>query len=151
MSIEAQLDGALKDAMRAKDADRVACIRQVRSKVQEAMNAPDFKGPSDDAFYQRIIASYVKSLEKSMVELAQGGERSKPLRDKYEAEVTYLKAYLPKQLSEAETKALVDKTIASLGAGPGQAGKVMGAIMKDHKGQVDSALVKRLAEEALKK
>jgi uncharacterized protein YqeY len=151
MSIEKQLDDDLKAAMRAKEPGRVACVRQVRAKTQEAMNAPGFKGPTDDAFYAQVIGTYVRWLQKAMGELEAAGEKGKALRDSYQAEVTYLAQYLPKLLDEAQTRALVTEAIAATGAkAPSDAGKVMGAVMKAHKAEVDASLVKRLADEALK-
>lgn len=150
MSIQAQLDTELKDAMRAKDADLVACIRQLKSKVQETTNAADFKGPVDDALYQRVIGSYSKSLEKGMAELAAGGERGAALVTKYQAEIDYLKKYMPKQLSESEALVVVKAAIAETGAQSSkQSGQVMGAVMKTHKGLIDAGLVKRLVEKEL--
>ena len=150
MSIEAQLTDEMKAAMRQKDQDKLACIRQVRSKVQEATNAADFKGPSDDAFYQRIIAGYVKMLQKSLGDFVAAGEKGAALLGKYKAEIAYLEKYLPKTLSEAETRELVKKTVATLGVtDPKQAGKVMGALMKEHRGVLDAGLVKRLVDDVL--
>lgn len=150
MSIEEQLNEDLKTAMRSKAADTVACIRQLKSKVQETVNAKDFKGPVDDALHQKVIASYVKSLEKGISELLAAGERSQPLRDKYAAEIAYLGKYMPKMLSEAETLDLVKKAIATLGiTDPKQAGKVLGVLMKEHRGSMDTHLAKTLAEKEL--
>jgi uncharacterized protein YqeY len=150
MSIEEQLNADLKDQMRAKNADTVACIRQLKSKVQETVNAKGFSGPVDDALYQKVIASYVKSLEKGIGELQAAGERGAPLRAKYQAEIDYLGKYMPKLLGEAETLALVKKAIATAGAtDPKQAGKVLGVLMKEHKGQIDAALAKSLVEREL--
>jgi uncharacterized protein YqeY len=148
MSIEKKLDDDLKSAMRARNQELTACIRQLRSKVQEAQNAPGFAGPSDDAFYQKVITSYAKSLEKGISELEQAGERGKPLRDKYRAEIDYLGQYLPKLLGEDQTRALVTEAVAKLG-GARNVGAVVGAIMKEHKGDVDPALVRKLVEAAL--
>jgi uncharacterized protein len=150
MSIEARLADELKEAMRQKDAEKLACIRQVKSKVQEATNAPDFKGPADDAFYQKVIASYAKTLEKSLVEFAAAGERGKALHEKYSREIAFLKTYLPEQLSEEQTRAIVQEAIKKVGATSAkQTGQVLGAIMKEHKGKVDPGVVKRLVEQAL--
>ena len=150
MSIEEQLNEDLKNAMRSKAADTVACIRQLKSKVQETVNAKDFKGPVDDALHQRVIASYAKSLEKAIGELAAAGERSQPLRDKYAAEITYLGKYMPKMLSEAETLALVKKAIATLDiTDPKHGGKVLGSLMKEHRGSIDAQMAKSLVEKEL--
>lgn len=66
-------------------------------------------------------------------------------------EVEYLSRWLPKKLDEASTAALVRSAIAELGvAGDSKAsGRVIGQIMKDHKDEVDGALVNRLVAEAL--
>jgi len=149
MSIETELDSQLKDAMRAKDKPLIACIRQVRSKMQEKTNALDFTGEVNDALYVQVIGSYVKSINKAIVEMAAAGERTEELRDQYQAEVDFLQKYLPTLLGEAQTKSLVDATIASIGiTDPKQSGRVMGVIMGKHKGEVDPALVKRLVAAA---
>lgn len=151
MSIEAKLDEDLKSAMRAKDADKVACIRHLRAKVQEAVNAPGFRGPTDDAFYRSMAAAYVRQLQKALGELELAGDRGKELRDKYGAEIAYLSQYLPKLLDEQQTRALVAQAVAAAGARePREAGKVIGALMKEHKGELDPALARRLVEEALR-
>lgn len=150
MTIEEQLNEELKTAMRAKQADTVACIRQLKSKVQEAVNAKGFSGPTDDSLFQKVIVSYTKSLEKGITELSAAGERSKPLCDKYAAEIKYLSKYLPQTLSEADTRQIVLAAVAALPTkDPKLSGKVMGGVLKDHKGKVDPALVRKLVEEAL--
>jgi uncharacterized protein len=151
-TIQERLDTDLKNGMRAKDADRVACIRQVRAKAQATTNEADFKGPTDDAFYMKVISGYIKSLEKGITELAVGGDKSLPLRKKYEAEIAYLSQYLPRRMSEPETRILVQEAIGKLSAtSTKDTGKVMGAIMKDHKDSVDATLVKQLINELLPK
>ncbi|MEE8409421.1 MAG: GatB/YqeY domain-containing protein [Myxococcota bacterium] len=150
MGIEQRLDDDLKAGMRAKEAHRVSCIRQVRSKIQEAVNAKGFKGKVDDALYQETISTYIKSLQKGIEELAAGGERGEALCTKYQAEIDYLKEFLPEMMGEDETRALVKKTVEELAVtDPKQAGHVMGAVMKDHQGKVDPGLVRRLVDEAL--
>jgi uncharacterized protein YqeY len=150
MSIEEQLNADLKEQMRAKAADTVACIRQLKSKVQETVNAKGFSGPVDDALYQKVIASYVKSLEKGISELQAAGDRGEALRARYQAEIDYLARYMPKLLGEADTLVLVKKAIAASGVNdPKQAGKVLGVLMKEHKGQIDTTLAKRLVEREL--
>ena len=150
MSIEEQLNDDLKNSMRSKATDTMACIRQLKSKVQETVNAKGFSGPVDDALYQKVIGSYTKSLEKGITELAVGGERTQALRDKYAAEIAYLNKYLPKTLDEAQTLSLVQAAVATLSTpDPKQAGKIMGMVLKDHKGEVDSALLRSLIDRVL--
>jgi uncharacterized protein YqeY len=150
MTITERLAEALKDAMRARDSDRVACIRQVRSKLQEAMNAPDFEGEMSDDDAQKIIASYVKSLQKSIEELRAGGDKAQPLITKYQAEIGYLEGYLPQRLDEDATAALVDSALGELGITDAkQAGRAIGHIMKAHRSEVDAALVRKIVEARL--
>lgn len=150
MSIGTRLAEELKDAMRARDADRVACIRQVRAKVQEVVNTKGFSGEIDDDLHTKVISSYVKSLRKAIEEMAKAGDKSAALREKYQAEIDYLDGFMPKLLDEAQTKALVLETITTLGVSdPKRTGEVMGAIMKSHAGKVEPGLVRRLIQDAL--
>ncbi len=150
MTIAAQLDEELKTAMRARDKDKVACIRQLRAKVQETLNSPKFTGEADDALYQNTIQSYVKSLKKGIVELAPAGEKSAALRGKYQAEIDYLDMYMPTLLDEAATRELVVALVKELGLSvKADTGRAMGALMKKHKGEVDAALLKSLLAEVL--
>jgi uncharacterized protein YqeY len=150
MTIEQQLNEALKDAMRARDQALVACVRQVKSKLQEAVNAKGFKGDVDDALYQKVIGSYIKSLHKGIDELEAAGPRGDELRGKYAAEVAYLERFLPQLKDEAETREIVRAAIADAGISDAkEIGKVMGMVMKQHRGEVDAALVRKLAEEQL--
>jgi hypothetical protein len=150
MSIQERLDAALKDAMRSRQADVVACIRQIKSKVQETVNQATFQGAVDDALHQQVIGSYVKSLEKGITELSAAGARSETLVARYRSEIDYLRQYLPQMLDEAATQTLVQQAIAQAGATqPRQVGQVLGMLMKEHRGRIDAALAKRLAEAAL--
>jgi hypothetical protein len=150
VTIESRLNDDLKTAMKRKQADRVGCIRQVRSKIQEAANAKGFSGEVDDALHLKVIGSYVKSLQKGIEELQGGGDRGAELRDKYQAEIAYLEQFLPKLLDEAATRAIVEATIAELGISDSkQSGRVMGAVMKAHKGELDPGLTRKLVDEAL--
>lgn len=150
-TIEERLNAELARALKAHDGRVVDAVRMAKARIVERQKAPGFQGPMTDRVAQEAIAAYVKSLRKAVEEMsgASGGDR--PIIEKYRFEIEYLSGYLPKTLSEEETRALVRETIASLGvSGPSAVGRVMGAIMKAHKDEVDAAIVKRLVEEALK-
>jgi uncharacterized protein len=151
MTIAAELDAELKDAMRAKDALRRDVIRQIRSEIGLARTAPGFDGDEGDEFHRAVIASYVKKMQKSLAEYDGLGERGRPMADKLRFEVEYLSRWLPSKLDEPATTALVDRTIAELGvAGELSAsGRVIGEIMKRHRDEVDGALVNRIVRERL--
>ncbi len=151
MTIAAELDAELKDAMLAKDAPRRDVIRQIRSEIGVARSAPGFDGDLDDDFHRAVIAGYVKKMQKAVSEYEALGERGAAMADKLRFEVEYLSRWLPKKLDEDATRALVDSTIEDLGVGgdPGAAGRVIGAIMKSHRDEVDGGLVNRLVRHRL--
>ncbi|MEM6532218.1 MAG: GatB/YqeY domain-containing protein [Myxococcota bacterium] len=150
MTIESDLNDQLKTAMKAKEMDKVKAIRQLKSKVQEASNQPNFTGDVDDALYVRVIKSYVGSLKKGIAELAQGGERTVALREQYQWEIDLFGQWLPTLLDEAATRELVKKALEETGVNDVKmSGKVMGHLMKSHKDQLDPGLAKTLIAEAL--
>jgi len=151
MTIAEQLSEELKAAMKAQDGPRRDVIRQVQTEVATARSQPDFSGEVDDAFYQKIIASYVKKMDKSRAEYADLGERGAPMAEKLAYEVEYLSQWLPKRLGEDETRALVRSTIEELGVGGDEkaAGRVTGQLMKSHGQDLDGGLVNRLVREEL--
>lgn len=145
MSIEETLQFDLTAAMRAKDAKTIACIRQVRAKAQEAQNAKDFDGKSDDAFYRGVLMSYCKQLNKGADELRKAGGRGIALADAYASEVNYLSRYLPKTLSREEAEPKVKALLESLKlTGPKDMGRAMGQVLKEYKDDVSPALAREL-------
>lgn len=150
MSIADQITDEMKDAMRSKDEPRLDVLRQIRTEISKAKTAPGFTGPVDDALYQQIISAYCKKMEKAKQEFDAAGERGKELSDKLAFEINYLRRWLPQKMTEAETVTLVETTIASLGAKESKdAGRVLGAIMKEHKDTIDGALVNKLVRAKL--
>jgi hypothetical protein len=145
MSIEYELAEELRDALRAKDAPRKNVIRAVQTEAARARSASGFTGETDDAFYQSVIGSFVKKMDKSRREYDDLGERGEQMAAKLAFEVDYLARWLPRTLDEAASLELVKSAIADLGAtDPKEAGRVVGHIMKSHQGEVDGALVSRL-------
>lgn len=144
------LQSHLVAALKGHDAERASCVRQVKAKLQETMNAPGFTGEATDELVSAVIGSYVKSLEKSIVELKAAGDKGLDLVDKYGGEIAYLRQFLPALMDGPATRSLVEKTLATLGVSdPKQAGRVMGAILKDNKGKVDTQLLKQTLAELL--
>lgn len=150
MTIEDELTTQLKAAMKSKDTETLQAIRQLKSKVQEAVNDPKFTGEVDDDLYRRVIQSYVGSLRKGIVELEAGGERSIELRQRYQREIDLFATWLPQLAGEDETRQLVETALDELGVrDPKQSGRVMGHLMKNHRGRLDAGLTRRLVDEAL--
>ena len=151
MTIADQLSEELKTAMKAKDAPRRDVIRQVQTEAATARSQPDFEGEVDDEFYRRIIASYVKKMDKSRQEYEDMGERGEAMAEKLAFEVDYLSRWLPQKLDEDETRALVVAAISELGVAGDEkaAGRVTGHLMKSRGEDLDGALVSRIVKEEL--
>jgi uncharacterized protein YqeY len=151
MAIENQLMDLLKEAMRAKDGRTADCIRMIKTKHMERRTAAGFKGPLDDALWLDVIAAYQKQLRKARDEYAGLGERGQQALPQIDFEIEFCARFLPKAASDDQVRAVVRETIASMGVeDPKLAGKVMGEIMKTHKGKFEPSTVKRIVEEELK-
>jgi uncharacterized protein YqeY len=151
MTIQEQLSAALTDAIKTQDAPRRDVIRQIQTEVATTKSQADFIGEADDAFYQKIIASYVKKMDKSRAEYAGLGERGEAMAEKLAWEVEYLSQWLPTKLGEEDTRELVIAVIEDLGVAGEEkaAGRVTGQLMKSHGKDLDGGLVNRLVREAL--
>lgn len=150
MSIETQIQDLLKESMRSRDTRTADCLRMIKTKHMERRTAAGFKGPLDDALWLDVIASYQKQLRKARDEYATLGERGAEKIPQIDFEIEVCSRFLPKMAGEDEVRAAVKEAVARLAVSDvKQAGKVMGDIMKTHKGKFDPAMVKRLAEEAL--
>jgi len=149
MTIEEQLRTDQITAMKAKDKVTLNAIRSVQGEIATAKSAPGFKGETDDVFYTKTIATYVKRISKSKAEYDAMGDRGAEQAGKLGFEIDYLAQYLPKVLGEDATRALVAETIADIGADADTpAGKVIGAVMRSGQ-DVDGGLVNKLVNEAL--
>lgn len=150
MTIESEIADELKDAMRSKDQPRLDVIRAVKTELGKTTTAPGFEGAVDDDLYRAVIDTFVKKVKKSHAEYVGLGERGEEMANRLAFEVEYLGKWLPQKLDEAETRKLVEETIAAVGASePGDKGKVMGQLMKNHKDDIDGQLVNSLVTEAL--
>jgi uncharacterized protein YqeY len=152
MSLEEDLRARLTAAMKAKDLRVANIIRMVNTKVMERRTAAGFKGTVDDELVREVIAAYKKSLEKAREEFAAAGQKGVEQIAELDFEIEFCRQFLPEQLGEDEARAAVREALAELGGvpDPKSAGRVVGAVMKKHKGRIDAALVKRLLDEELK-
>lgn len=145
-TINARIQADLKDAMKARDEDRLRAIRMIRAALIEA--AKEGNGEPDD---DRALAT-LRRLRKQRVESAEayraGAREDLALAE--EAEVRVIDGYLPQLADEATTRGYVQAVIAATGAtSKKEIGKVMGAVMKAHAGQVDAGLVRSIADSLL--
>ena len=151
MSFEEQLNNRLKEAMRAKDQRMMSMTRMVKSRMQERITAKGFSGEKDDALWQDVVESYAKSQKKALEQYTAIGAPAQEHIDQITWELEALQEFLPKKADEATLRGWIQETIDGLGgAGKANIGRVMGAVMKAHKGEADAADVRKLAEEMLK-
>ena len=150
MTLEQTLDGTLKQAMKDKDGRTADVVRMLKTRLQERRTAKGFTGVVDDALVLDVIGAYRKQLQKAIAEYDKIGERGAAQAATLRFELQFCERYLPKGMDEAAVRALVKERLAALGITDAkQAGRLVGDIMKTHKGQVEAGDVKRIAEEIL--
>jgi uncharacterized protein YqeY len=150
MSLEATLRSRLTEALKARDLRTANVIRMINTRITERRTAADFTGQVDDALVRDVVAAYKKSLEKARTEFVAAGEKGKEHVAELEFEIAFCQGFLPAQLGRDAVAVAVQAAIAELGArDPKMVGRVVGAVMKKHKGEVDAALVKEVAESLL--
>jgi uncharacterized protein YqeY len=146
MSLKDQITEDMKVAMRAKDAPRLLTIRGLLAACKQ--REVDERIVLDDAAVIGIIDKLVKQRKDSITQFAAGNRPD--LVEKETAELQVLEGYLPKRLSADEIAAEVGAIVTELGAkGPGDMGKVMGAVKTRLAGKADMGLVSAAVKKAL--
>lgn len=147
MSLKAQIESGIKDAMRAKDQDRLRALRAIKSLILLEETSGNNTGEITPDAEMKLLMKAAKQRKDSLdVFLAQGRQ---DLADKEQAELTVIEEFLPKQLSADELQEKLQAIIAQVGASsPADMGKVMGVATKELAGLADgkaiSAAVKAL-------
>ncbi len=146
MSLKVRISDDMKNAMRAKDAERLGAIRLLMAAMKQ--KEVDERIELDDLGIVAIVDKLIKQ-RKDSVEAFVKAERH-DLADKEKAEIAVMSAYLPARLSADEVLAEVKAIVASLGAsGPGDMGKVMGAAKAQLAGKAEMAQVSAAVKAAL--
>jgi uncharacterized protein len=146
MNLKDRITEDMKAAMRAKDAPRLLTIRGLLAACKQ--REVDERIVLDDAAVIAIIDKLVKQRKDSITQFSAGNRPD--LVEKEAAELQVLEAYLPQRLGADEVAAEVAKVVADLGAaGPGDMGKVMGAVKTRLAGKADMALVSAAVKKAL--
>jgi uncharacterized protein YqeY len=151
MALEQQLTETLTRAIRDKDTRTADVVRMLKTRLTERRTAKGFAGEVDDAVVTEVIGAYRKQLQKALAEYEKLGDRGAAQVAQLRFEVAFCERFLPKGMDEGALRALVRERLQALGiADVKQVGRLVGDVMKTHKGQVDAADVKRVAEEVLK-
>jgi len=149
-TLEQELNDTLTRAIKDKDLRTADVVRMLKTKLMERRTAKGFSGVVDDALVGDVISAYRKQLQKAIPEFEKVGERGVAQIDQLRFELAFCERYLPRGLDEAALRALVQERMRALGlADRKQIGRLVGDIMKTHKGQVEAADIKRIAEELL--
>jgi uncharacterized protein YqeY len=148
MTLKDRVTEDMKDAMRARQADRLSTIRMLLAACKQ--KEVDERVVLDDAAVVAIVDKLIKQRKDSVAAFAQAGRTD--LVDKESAEITVLEAYLPQRLSEQQIATEVARIVAQTGAtGPGDMGKVMAAAKAQLAGTAEMALVSAAVKRALAK
>lgn len=147
MSLKQQIDADIKKAMLAKYKDELKALRSIKSMILLAETDKGSTGDLSSDIEMKLLAKAVKQRKDSAAIYKEQGREDLYQVEMDEAEV--IERYLPKQLSEDELKAELQKIIAQVGAsGPQDMGKVMGTATKALAGKADgkaiSSMVKTL-------
>ena len=144
MALLEQLNADMKEAMKAKQKDRLSVIRMLKASLQ---NESIHLGVAELNEEQEltVLSREVKQRRDSLKEFRDADRED--LAEKIEQELVYLNAYLPAQLTEEEIKQLISETAKMINAiNPSDMGKLMGAIVPKTKGRADGALVSTLVK-----
>jgi uncharacterized protein YqeY len=146
MSLQAQITEDMKIAMRAKDSVRLGTIRLLQAAMKQ--KEVDERVALDDAMVIAIVDKLIKQRKDSVA--AYLSAQRQDLADVESAEIKVLEVYLPQRLSPDEINAAVKAIVADVGAtGPGDMGKVMGAVKAQLAGKADMGLVSAAVKAAL--
>ena len=146
MSLKAQITEDMKTAMRAKDSVRLGTIRLLQAAMKQ--KEVDERVELDDAMVIAIVDKLIKQRKDSVA--AYLTAQRQDLADIESAEMKVLEVYLPQRLSAEEITAAVKAIVADVGAaGPGDMGKVMGAVKAQLAGKADMGLVSAAVKAAL--
>jgi len=146
MSLKEQITEDMKTAMRAKDMERLGTIRLLQAAIKQ--KEVDERITLDDVGVVAIVDKLIKQRKDSIA--AFEGANRQDLADKEKAEMAVLQVYLPARLSAEEVAAEVKAIVTELGAsGPGDMGKVMGAVKTRLAGKADMGQVSAAVKAAL--
>jgi len=148
MSLTERINTDIKEAMKAREADKLAALRDIKSKL--LLEATSGGGEvSDDAANKIVMKLYKQRMDTYDLYIKEGRE-DLAKDEKFQAEV--IGAYMPEMMSEDDIRKVVQEKIAAMGAsGPQDIGKVMGPIMGQLNGKADGSLISSIVKEELSK
>jgi len=147
MSISSTVNDLIKQAMLAKDKDRLAALRDIKSKLLLEATSGGGSEISDEVATKICLKLYKQRMETYELYIAQGRE---DLASEELSQAKVIEEFLPKQLSEDEIKNEIAQAITLLGAsGPQDMGKLMGHLSAKLAGKADGKMISTLVRAAL--
>lgn len=147
MSLLERLNKDIIQAMKNKEKDKLTTFRMLKSSLQnEAIKLGKQELSEEEEL--TVLSREMKQRKDSLQEFDKAGRSD--LVEKLRMELSYVVAYMPKQLSEDELTTIISETIAMIGASSkADMGKVMAALMPKVKGKADGSLVNKLVQQHL--
>lgn len=151
MDLRERINAAVKEAMKAREAERLGTLRLMNAAIKDRDIAARGEGedePVDDAALVDLLGKMVRQRQESARMFLEGGRAE--LAEKERAEIRVIEGFLPRQFDEAEVGAAIDAAIAESGAASiRDIGKVMGLLKARHAGQMDFGAVGALLRKRL--
>ena len=153
MSFRKKIDDEYKNALKSKDKNKISTYRLILSGLKD-LDIQNRSGPNkkdtDDDDIKKLLRKMIKQRTES-IEIYKKNNRQDLLQIE-ENEVKIMSEYLPKQLSEDDTKKLCEEVINKINASSlKDMGKAMGELKKNHSDSVDFSLAGKIIKEILNK
>ena len=151
MSLKNQIEEKLNKALKEKDKNTYPTMRLIVSAIKDAEIANRIKEKKDisDSDITAILKKMIKQRNESCEVYKKAGRTE--LLNSENKEIEVINAFLPKQLSEDETKKICEEAVKSVGAvSMKDMGKVMGSLKSNHSDTLDFSKVSPIIKELLK-
>lgn len=148
MSLEVQVMGEMKTAMKEKNEAVLRALRAIKAEIIKAKTEPGAGGEIDEAAEQKFLQKMMKQRRDSLEIFTKQGRED--LAEKEREEIAVIEKFMPEQMSEADLKNAVAAIIAETGASsPADMGKVMGVASKQLAGKTDGKAISIMVKELL--
>jgi len=149
MELEKIINSDLKDAMLAKDRRKLEAIRAIKAALLLEKTGADVSSVEiPEAVELKLLQKLVKQRRDSAKIYQEQGRQE--LADEEEYQASIIEKYLPKQMSEEEIKAVVEKIVADLGASTMKdMGRVMGEVSRQLAGKADNKVISQIVKSLL--
>lgn len=149
MSLQAQIDNDIKQAMKDRQMERLTVLRNLKSALKNAaIEAGGLDVILEDAAALQVVRKEAKKLQDAIVQYESGGRPE--LAAKEQAELEVVRGYLPQPMSDEEVRVLVASCVAEVGAtGRAQMGAVMKLATERAAGRVDGRALSAAVGSAL--